>query len=230
LFLDRFKCYIFELLTKTSVSLKFFRTMKWTYSIKNKLTASGALFSLCVLVLFSNYIDRTHTENVKKAISTLYEDRLIAEEFILKMTSGFYQIKEAINSDSTDVIKIKSVNNLIADVVSVSNAYQKTKFTAVETSKADELLLILKEFESSQHTLQAKLDYSNKALVILNELSAIQLAESKQIMAHAEELYLSGKTSSQFVFVIIVIILIVLQALVFTSKSLVSNTKFPNLN
>jgi len=228
--LNRFKCYIFELLTKTFVSLKFFRTMKWTYSIKNKLTASGALFSLCVLVLFSNYIDRTHTENVKKAISTLYEDRLIAEEFILKMTRGFYQIKEAINSDSTDVIKINSVNNLIADVVSVSNAYQKTKFTAVETSKADELLLILKEFESSQHTLQAKLEYSNKALVILNELSAIQLAESKQIMAHAEELYLSGKTSSQFVFVIIVIILIVLQALVFTSKSLVSNTKFPNLN
>ena len=204
--------------------------MNWTYSIKNKLTASGALFSLCVLVLFSNYIDRTHTENVKKAISTLYEDRLIAEEFILKMTSGFYQIKEVINSDSTDVTKISSINNLIADIVSVSNAYQKTKFTAVETSKANELLLILKEFESSQPTLQAKLDYSNKALVILNELSAIQLAESKQIMEHAEELYLSGKTSSQFVFVIIVIILIVLQALVFTSKSLISNTKYPNLN
>ncbi|RAR46517.1 MCP four helix bundle domain-containing protein [Flavobacterium lacus] len=204
--------------------------MKWTYSIKNKLTASGALFSLCVLVLFSNYLDRTHTENVKKAISTLYEDRLIAEEFILKMTSGFYQIKEVINSDSTDVIKINSVHNLIADIVTVSNAYQKTKFTTAETSKADELLLILKAFESDIHPIQVKLEFANKALVILNELSAIQLAESKQIMDHAEELYLSGKTSSQFVFVIIVIILIVLQALVFTSKSLVSNTKFPNLN
>ena len=204
--------------------------MKWTYSIKNKLVASGALFSLCVLVLFSNYIDRTHTENVKKAISTLYEDRLIAEEFILKMTGGFYQIKEVINSDLNDVNKISSVNTLITDIVTVSNAYQKTKFTAVETSKADELLLILKEFESSNHTIQTKLELANKALVILNELSAIQLAESKQIMAHAEELYLSGKTSSQFVFVIIIIILIVLQALVFTSKSLITNTKFPNLN
>lgn len=204
--------------------------MKWTYSIKNKLVASGALFSLCVLVLFSNYIDRTHTENVKKAISTLYEDRLIAEEFILKMTGGFYQIKEVINSDLNDVNKISSVNTLITDIVTVSNAYQKTKFTAVETSKADELLLILKEFESSNPNIQTKLELANKALVILNELSAIQLAESKQIMAHAEELYLSGKTSSQFVFVIIIIILIVLQALVFTSKSLITNTKFPNLN
>jgi len=204
--------------------------MKWMYNIKNKLVASGALFSLCVLVLFSNYIDRTHTENVKKAISTLYEDRLIAEEFILKMISGFYQIKESLNSDLNDVDKISSVNTLISDIVTVSNAYQKTKFTDVETTKADELLLILKEFESSTHTIQIKLEFANKALVILNELSAIQLAESKQIMAHAEELYLSGKTSSQFVFVIIIIILIVLQALVFTSTSLITNTKFPNLN
>jgi len=204
--------------------------MKWTYSIKNKLTASGALFLLCILVLFSNYIDRTHTENVKNAISTLYEDRLIAEEFILKMTSGFYQIKEEINSDSNDINKISKVNNLLAEIESVSDAYQKTKFTAVETKKAEELLIILKELKSNHHNIQNKLEFSKKALVILNELSAIQLAESKKIMDHAEKLYLSGKTSSQFVFVIIVIILIVLQALVFTSKSLISNTKYPNLN
>ena len=204
--------------------------MNWTYSIKNKLTASGALFLLCVLVLFSNYIDRTHTENVKNAISTLYEDRLIAEEFILKMTSGFYQIKEEINSDLNDTNKISRVHHLIAEIESVSDAYQKTKFTIVETSKANELLVILKELKSNHYNIQDKLEFSKKALVILNELSAIQLAESKKIMDHAEELYLSGKTSSQFVFVIIVIILIVLQALVFTSKSLISNTKYPNLN
>lgn len=204
--------------------------MNWTYSIKNKLAASAALFSLCLLVLFSNYIDRTHTENVKKAISTLYEDRLIAEEFILKMTSGFYQIKETINSDLNYDTKINGITVLIDDIELVSNAYQKTKFTAIETRKADELLIILKEFESGSHTIQAKLEFANKALIILNELSAIQLDESKQIMARAEELYLSGKTSSQFVFVVIIVILIVLQALVFASKSLISNTKYPNLN
>ncbi|GGD35475.1 hypothetical protein [Flavobacterium orientale] len=109
--------------------------MKWTYSIKNKLTASGALFSLCVLVLFSNYIDRTHTENVKKAISTLYEDRLIAEEFILKMISGFYQIKEAINSDSTDVIKINSVNNLIVKLYQQAMPIKKLNLRLLKQAK-----------------------------------------------------------------------------------------------
>lgn len=207
--------------------------MKWTYTIKNKLAASGALLSLCLLVLFSNYIDRDHTQNVKNSISTLYEDRLIAEGYILKMTSSVYQIKEAINADMNDASKENTINNLLLNIKEISNAYQKTKFTDVEKKKADELLTTLREFETGHlNNTQIKLKSANKALVILNELSAIQLEESKQIMDHAETLYLSGKTSSQFVFAIIIIILLVLQALVFTSKTLIPNnkTKSPNLN
>ncbi|MCE9537892.1 MAG: MCP four helix bundle domain-containing protein [Bacteroidetes bacterium] len=207
--------------------------MKWAYSIKNKLVASGALLSLCLLVLFSNYIDRDHTQNVKNSISTLYEDRLIAESYILKMTSSVYQIKEALNADMNDASKDNTINNLLLNIKELSNAYQKTKFTDVEKKKADELLITLLEFESGNlNNTQIKLKSANEALVILNELSAIQLDESKQIMAYAETLYLSGKTSSQFVFAIIIIILLVLQALVFTSKTLIPNnkTKSPNLN
>ncbi|MDO9186379.1 MAG: MCP four helix bundle domain-containing protein [Bacteroidia bacterium] len=207
--------------------------MKWTYSIKNKLAASGALLSLCLLVLFSNYIDRDHTQNVKNSISTLYEDRLIAEGYILKMTSGVYQIKEAINADMNDANKNNTINNLLLNIKEISNAYQKTKFTDVEKKKADELLNTLRELEPPYlNNTPIKLESANKALGILNELSAIQLEESKQIMDSAETLYLSGKTSSQFVFAIIIIILLVLQALVFTSKTLIPNnkTKSPNLN
>lgn len=202
--------------------------MKWTYSIKNKLAASGALFSLCILVLVSHYIDRNHTENVKNAISTLYEDRLIAEEYILKMVTGFYKIKEEIHSDKDTVDRVE---NLFGTIMTVSDAYQKTKFTATERKKGDELLVILAGFNSIENEDDAKkLASANKALAVLNELSAIQLAESKQIMNRAETLYLSGQTSSQFVFVVIIIILIVLQAIVFTSKSLITKTKYPNLN
>ena len=85
--------------------------MKWTYSIQNKLVASSVLGLLCLLVLFSNYIDRNHTKNVKNAISTLYEDRLIAEEYILNMTSGIYQAKEVLNANIDDTIKLNNINN-----------------------------------------------------------------------------------------------------------------------
>jgi hypothetical protein len=204
--------------------------MKWTYSIQNKSVASVALFSLCLLVLFSNYIDRDHTQNVKNAISTLYEDRLIAEGYILKMTSIVYQIKETLNSDTEDAAKNNSINNQLLYFKELNDAYQKTKFTVDEKVKADKLLTSLRELEATN--TQNKLLTANEMIVLLSELSAIQLEESMHIMEHAETLYLSGKTSSEFVFAIIIIILVVLQALVFASKTLVPNdkSKFPNLN
>ena len=207
--------------------------MKWTYSLKNKMLASGALLFLCLLVLFSNYLDRNHTENVKKSISTLYEDRLVAEVYILKMTSCVYQIKEVQLADTNGTSKFNGIKNIHLQIREINSAYLKTKFTDVEKRKADELLSVLQEFESSNlNSTQTRLESANKALAILFELSEIQLEESKQIMDYAEKLYLSGKTSSQYVFAIIIIILFVLQALVFSSKTLItkSNKKLVHLN
>lgn len=207
--------------------------MKWTYSIKNKLVASVSLLSLCLLVLFSNYIDRDHSRNVKKSISTLYEDRLIAEDYILKMTGYLYQIKEIISSDENDINKNGSIDDLLLAIRKTSNAYHKTKFTTLEKTKAEELLITFKEIEKTQlESTPIKLEITDKAIALLNELSEIQLAESKQIMEYAENLYLTGKASSQFVFGLIIVILCVLQALVFASKPIIPkvNTEFPDRN
>lgn len=196
--------------------------MKWTYSIENKVVASGALFLLCLLVLFSNYIDRDHTNNVKNSINTLYKDRLIAEDYILKMTIDVYQIKEVLNTTTTNSIHANErITNLLSDIHAVSNAYLKTKLTENENIRFNELRQLLNDFESSQeHNIQFISENANKALVLLNELSAIQLEESKLIMDRAEILYKSGKASLQFTSAIILVILLVLQALVFTSKTI----------
>lgn len=208
--------------------------MKWTYSVRNKMVASAALFTLCLLVLFSNYIDQDHTNNVKNSISTLYEDRLIVEDYILKMTSDIYQIKEALNGPESDRKKSDNkIKELLSHINGLSDAYLKTKFTASEDIKFAELLKTLNEFESSAlHDKEVKLDIADKAIVLLAELSAIQLEESKLIMQQAENLYISGKASSQFAFAVILIILLVLQALVFTSKTLSQKkqTSAPHLN
>lgn len=207
--------------------------MKWTYSVKSKTMTSVILLSLCLLVLFSNYIDRDHTENVKKSISTLYEDRLIAENYILNMTSSLYQIKEALNTDVNEANKNNSIKKLLLEIKETSNSYHETKFTELEKIKAGELLSTLREIDPAQiKNTQLKLESVDKALTLLNELSVIQLTESKQIMNYAEKLYLTGKTSSQFVSALIIIILLVLQVLVFTSKPIIPKVKTdsPQLN
>ncbi|MBX2968999.1 MAG: hypothetical protein KF803_06490 [Cyclobacteriaceae bacterium] len=196
--------------------------MKWTYSIQNKLTASGVLLTLCVLVLFSNYVDRDHTNNVKNSISTLYEDRLIVEDYILKMTIDIYEIKQALHvAGRGGEPSAGQVTALLSHIDGLSEAYLKTKFTKDEDVTFAELLSTLNKFEASaSQSDEDKLELANQALVLLNELSSIQLEESKLIMKQVEELYISGKVASQFAFGITIIILVVLQALVFTSKTL----------
>lgn len=206
--------------------------MKWTYSVRNKIAASAALLILCGLVLFSNYIDRDHTTNVKQSISTLYEDRLIVEDYILKMTIEIYEIKQILNAaeqsdqESTDQIKAS-----LSHIDGLSTAYQKTKFTKTEDFTFAALLKTLNEFESSSpQAVDHKLKLADQALEQLNKLSAIQLEESKLIMKHAEDLYISGKSLSEFAFIITIIILLVLQALVFASKTLRIPPPAANLN
>jgi hypothetical protein len=194
--------------------------MKWTYSIQNKMAASVALVTLCFLVLFSNYANQDHTSKVKNSISTLYEDRLIVEDYILKMTIDIYEIKDALHfSDHHREPSSTQITKLLSHIDGLSKAYLKTKLTETEGATFAELLKTLNEFKSS--TLpEDKVKLANNALAKLTELSTIQLEESKLIMEQAENLYASGKVASQFAFGITVIILLVLQALVFTSKTL----------
>ena len=206
--------------------------MKWTYSVKNKMVASVALLTLCMLVLLSNYIDRNHTNNVKNSISTLYEDRLVVEDYILKMTIDIYKIKQALSaSDTTDSHSTNKITTLLSHIDGLSAAYLKTKFTETEDVAFSKLLETLNELKSStSQSAESKMLLADKALVLLNELSAIQLEESKLIMKQAEDLYTSGKSASQFAFIITIIILLVLQALVFASRTLGSKPTGPRLN
>lgn len=206
--------------------------MRWTYSLKNKLTASIVLLALCLLVLLSNYLDRLHTENVKNSISTMYEDRLIVEEYIFKMTQNTYQIREALNTADVfkdDVIVKKFIDN----IKNTFDSFSKTKLTEKEKLTADALKLQISELNKILlSNNKVSLKYTDEILNTLNKLSEIQLDESKLIMKQVEDQYASIKASSEFAFAIIIVILIVLQILVFSGESLIPlfKPKDPSLN
>ena len=206
--------------------------MRWTYSLKNKLTASIVLLALCLLVLLSNYLDRLHTENVKNSISTMYEDRLIVEEYIFKMTQNTYQIREALNTADVfkdDVIVKKFIDN----IKNTFDSFSKTKLTEKEKLTADALKLQISELNKILlSNNKVSLKYTDEILNTLNQLSEIQLDESKLIMKQVEDQYASIKASSEFAFAIIIVILIVLQILVFSGESLIPlfKPKDPSLN
>ena len=207
--------------------------MKWTYGIKNKFTASMVLLALCLLVLLSNYLDRLHTENVKNSISTMYEDRLIVEEYILKMTQNVYQIREMAMSDKSQDLKDNAINKLGTDFKVTFDIYKKTKLTETEKTTAAALIGNFKKMEQLiLKDKNAPSIYTDEILSSLNKLSAIQLEESKLIMQQVESQYATIKASSQFAFAIIIMILIALQVIVFSGETLIPlfKPKDPSLN
>ena len=206
--------------------------MRWTYSLKNKLTASIVLLALCLLVLLSNYLDRLHTENVKNSISTMYEDRLIVEEYIFKMTQNTYQIREALSTATVDNDE-KIVKKFTDNIKNTFDSFSKTRLTEKEKLTADELKLQISELNKILlSNNKVSLKYTDEILNTLNKLSEIQLDESKLIMKQVEDQYASIKASSEFAFAIIIVILIVLQILVFSGESLIPlfKPKDPSLN
>lgn len=206
--------------------------MRWADSVKNKLVASIVLLALCLLVLLSNYLDRIHTQNVKNSISTMYEDRLIVEEYILKMTRNIYQIREILNVENSEQ-KVNSVKALTGEFKATYNIFIRTRLTKKEKSTADELITQIQGFEQIKvGDTKPALIYTDKILDSLNKLSEIQLDESKQIMNKVESQYATIKVLSQLAFAIIIIILIVLQVLVFSGESIIPlfRPKDPTLN
>jgi len=184
------------------------------------------------LVLLSNYLDRLHTENVKNSISTMYEDRLIVEELILKMTRNIYQIREILNTEDHEV-KVNTFKKLTVDIKATYNIFIKTRLTKNEKITADELITQIQGLEQSLFsTNNLPSIYTDKILSSLNKLSQIQLSESKLIMKQVEAQYATIKASSQFALAIIIIILLVLQVMVFSGESLIPRfkPKDPTLN
>lgn len=206
--------------------------MKWTYSIKNKLVASIVLIALCLLVLLSNYLDQLHTENVKNSISTMYDDRLVVENYILKMTQNTYEIREILQDNEKPDLTNAMVN-LTKEFNTTFATFSKTKLTKIEKETADELIGNFKKLEDIISRGQnVSFIQTDSILASLTKLSVIQLDESKLIMQQVESQYAAIKVTSQFAFALIIVILIVLQILVFSGESLIPlfKTKDASLN
>jgi len=163
----------------------------------------------------------------------MYEDRLIVEGYILKMTKNIYQIRELLMTDKQPRQNIDSIKNLNNEFKNTYTFYSKTKLTEIEQKTAEQLVIHFKEFEHAILTNnEIPLIYTEKIIDGLDKLSEIQLDESKLIMKQVESQYAIIKISSQFAFGIVIIILIVLQIMLFSEKKIIPlfKPKDPSLN
>lgn len=209
--------------------------MKWTYSVKNKITAASLLFGVIVVVLLINFNQRNQIDELKSAFESIYRDRLVAESYILDFSEKLHDMHDAINDPGLPFLKKQEIaNKILNEIDTLNHLYEATRLTDEEaryfihfTGLTHEMDLRLKagDLDSEEPMIRS-------ALLDLHSLSQIQLNEADKLKSKTDKIFSMGSILLQFEMVVLIIIGLLIQALFFASKT--SNgfkiPKNPNLN
>ncbi|MEX0966061.1 MAG: MCP four helix bundle domain-containing protein [Bacteroidia bacterium] len=199
--------------------------MKWIYSRKQKLIIAVTLIVVLAMAVWSNLSERNKLEKLNHSFVSIYEDRLLVESYIYKLSELLHKKEAIINSNSGNSRSTKKelhkLDNEINDLIA---QYEVTFLTTAEAIYFQRLKDILddgKKAESNGGSLRAEEQKKiRSSLLILSKLSDIQVAEGARIKDESKKLMLGSAVSSQFDMALLIIIGLALQGLLLASQSL----------
>ncbi|MEQ8478219.1 hypothetical protein [Fulvivirga sp.] len=157
--------------------------MRSKFTIIQKVKAITALAVVFLLVLATNKMDSNHFAVVKETLSTVYEDRLVAQDYIYDLSKYVQEKRFALSAQS----KVNTaVNDSINEILSL---YAKTKLTKNEAqhfgtfkTHIDNLYKLEQNFkgEGNEEQKVEMVEIFGALSSQLDMLSEIQLDESKR--------------------------------------------------
>lgn len=188
--------------------MKFSNKIKWIASI----------LLVFLIVLSTNLIDRANFNRINGAVTTIYEDRMVATAILMDMVIHIKDKEVALLSSDT-VYSNKENKAINKAIDSNMEAFQKTKLTDGEQIVFDNLEGKITELiQLERNDGIAKEVILQKTAVIverLQELSEIQLKEGKQQMVISNQAMetIDWFTKGEIIFLILIAIL--LQLIIF---------------
>jgi hypothetical protein len=202
--------------------------MKWTYSIPEKFKASLLLTGVIVIILFNNLSERTNSRQLKSAFESIYEDRLMAESYIMELSEELHGIENKLDNQGS--IAPQNIDKYIQKLDQISLRYLDTKLTEEEREH-------FVKFETLTwnigQALRAGNNVENQILAAFEELktlSEIQVKEAKILMGQTGRIFSSGAISSQFEIAMLIVAALFVQAIMFASKTLKTSNIPSHLN
>lgn len=174
------------------------------------------------MVLLNNLQERNDAKEVNGLLTSIYKDRLVVENFNYNLLDNMHRIVLLTSDTRVDAIKSKEVKNLIENIRHVIFDYRNTYLTMEEEENLNNIFQLTFRLNSFAN----RGDYAScnkmatESLPILNDLSLIQISEGKAIKNDADKLFSSSKVTSEFEFAMIIVIGLIIQALVFSSKTI----------
>lgn len=203
--------------------------MKWTYSIRQKMTAAGILAAVMGLVLINNLSERRNFQQLEDSIASIYQDRLLVESYIFKLYDNLQRHEELLNTQAS-AQTIQEIKTLAAERNALIALYEETYITEEEAKHFDALKKSLSEIEILDKNSLANNNFdkfstqsaqpTKSAITHLSALSQIQTTEGASLMDRSERIIGGSISNSQLEMVLVICLAIIVQALVFSSKSL----------
>lgn len=210
--------------------------MKWAFGIRRKISAALLLASVFVLVFVKNLVDNKHVTQLGVSFSSVYEDRLMAESYIYRLSEHLFRKKMMIDSSvspaATEEIKpVMRQHN--AGIDRIIAQYDQTKLTDEEArffvafKKNIRVLTALEEeyytrvaagedFLAQRNLINSEF---NKASNNLRCLSTIQISEGKILNDHSKKIVAGSSLLTQFEMGILVTIGLMIIVLVCESSA-----------
>jgi len=215
--------------------------MKWAFTIRNKFKMAIVLLIVFLGLLIKNFVEKRHVSELGTSFSSVYKDRLLVEGYIYQLSNHLH-VKKMVTDNcyaSVDPREVEqSIGHQNTEIGKLVTAYEKTELTPKEEfhlNRLKEELLALNQLERSYMNRLAY-DYDVTALKeemavyfarttnSLHELSEIQLAVGKKMNEHSREILSESSTFSQFGLMVLVVLGLLIQVLIFSSKDTVVRT------
>ncbi len=217
--------------------------MKWTFFIRQKLKIALLLGGVLLLVGMTTFLERKHMANMDKSFTSIYNDRLIPTTEIFYLAEQLYQKRLTLqryfltgDPENVNIIyeKLNEHNEVIDTLI---HAFEKShlvenEFICFKGFKND-----IKDYASLEQSMlvfcekgqqsQCLETFDNEAqekfasiIARLNELTGIQTEVGSSILSESKVIVAGANVVSRLQIALILIIGIIIQILVLTSKAI----------
>ena len=222
--------------------------MKWTYSIKGKIKAALLLAIILGITILTNMLERRRFQELERSFSSIYEDRLMAESYLFHL---YENLKE--KQDLLQFVAEKGINQNIRTQLKeyrkgrekLIEKYAQTYLTEeeeIQFNNLDSLFAWMARLEvdiirqSDAADIPANLfqkheSVTTEAFSTLSALSDIQTIEGKALREKSKRIIMGSVSMSHFEMTILIIIGIIIQGLIFSSRTLLTGDhQSPSMN
>ena len=193
---------------------------KEKYNFRQKFNLALALLAVFFLILATNLVDRRHFETAQEALTSVYEDRVVAQHYIFEISTIVYQKEQQFIENNTNKWSVEND----ARIEELIEQFAGTKLTTSERRQFESLKEHLTTLERIE-TKYRENSINNNTHVIpeifkhikndLNDLAETQILESKSKMFLAQKSLNTTNLLSNLELGLLIIVGIAIQFVIF---------------